>query len=281
MKLITERTEALLKAANLGPVKSLYVPDNHPIYDQEQLDLFEIYKTAFGCQAAQSTFKIAHNKDDERVVYEPSVVARDGVLLLDWGGEVYPLPVDCFFKAGRCTLAVDVGDQTLELKVRVYPIKKEELSSDATATQKQWASASKDDKIDMLSRIWAKGTIHEIVASGAETVCKLADCLGTWQVVGFKMGAFDKYVLKLADGRWVRANTALQNKLADYEEAGVEVSPEQPATLTVADSEKLTSQGHKIYKTTLLSAKNAEIPVFDFAPVVDKPLEKLTIPLTT
>ena len=50
-------------SANLGKdVKSLLVPDNHACMDEEQQYITNVFKAAFGCEAAEDTFKIAIDK---------------------------------------------------------------------------------------------------------------------------------------------------------------------------------------------------------------------------
>ena len=264
MNLITERTEAILMSANLGKdVKSLLILDNHPCMDDEQKCITNTFKTAFGTQEAEFTFKIAIDKKDERHVYEPSVMAKDGKVVIDWGGKSYPLgKVD--FSAIRCMVTVEIDSVEYSLRVRVLPIKKEDAKG---VVQTAWSNCSTPvEKMEFLSKAWSKGTIAEILAQAYPTISKLAECIGTHEVIGYKMGTgqYPKYLLELSDKRIVRANTALHEKLSGYDAMGIEVSPECPAQLTVGKCSGQTSSGFDIYPTTLVSHRNVNLPVYDF-----------------
>lgn len=263
IRLYTERTYTLLMSAKLpAGAKSFRVPDTHPCFDQEQQELTAAYKAAFGADEATSTFKIAINKEGERAIYEPSILNKDGRIVTEWGSEYYALPDGASFSAGKCVVDIEVDDIEYSLKVRVIPIKKEDAKS---KVQQAWAVCGKDDKVDFLAKAWAKGTITDIMAQSYPDIHKISEIVGTHDVIGFKMGSFDKYVFQLADKRWVRANTSVQNKLTSYEEMGIVVSPEEPARITVEPSTSQTSTGHPIYPVTMVSHRNVDLPVFDFA----------------
>ena len=264
MKLITERTESILMGANLGKdVKSLLVPDNHSCMDDEQQNITNTFKAAFGCEAAEATFKIAIDKKDERHVYEPSVMAKDGKVVIDWGGKTYPVPSNTKFQGGRCLLTVEIEEVEYSLRVRVIPAKKEDCK---TKTQLAWLACEVAGKSDFLNNVWSKGTIVEILAQAYPTISKLSECIGTHEVVGYKMGTgqYPKFLLELSDKRVVRANTALHEKLSGYDAMGIEVSPECPAQLTVGKCSGQTSSGFDIYPTVLVSHRNVNLPVYDF-----------------
>lgn len=262
MKLITERTEVALTSAKLpADTKSLKVPDSHTCFDKEQQDILKAYKDAFGVKS-ESTFKIAINKNDEQVIYSPSIVSKDSGLVIEWGGEYFPLPEDVKFSASSLLATVKVGKERYSLKVRVTPIEKDKAQ---TALQKKWAACPAAKKEELLSDAWDDGVIHELVAPALPDRVKLGAIIGTHDVIGFRMGGgkFAKYELQLADGRWVNANSSLNNKLGEYEAEGVEVSPSKPAQLTVSPS-KSEHNGHPIYPTSLVSYRNLDLPVFDF-----------------
>jgi hypothetical protein len=271
MSMLTERTSSILTSATLpANAKSFMVPDDHKCFDQQQSDIINSYKAAFGTQDATSTFKLGTSKVGERAIYEPSVISKDGKLVIDWGGQTFPIPTTATFASGSCTMVVEVDDVAYSLKVRVLLIKNEDLKPGATKTQTDWANCKAESKVDFLSRAYAKGTLAEITASSFDTVYKLADVVGTHDVIAFKMGHFGKYILQLADKRWVRANSSLQDKLATYETMGVEVSPACPARLTVSPAkEKKTSTGFNIHPVTLVSFRNIDLPVFSFGDVDD------------
>lgn len=262
--LVTERTESILSSATLPEgSKSFFVPDNHGCFDDEQRYITNVFKTAFGTQAAESTLKIAIDKKGERHIYEPSVMAKDGKIVIDWGGKTYPLPSAAKFQSGSCSLTVEIEEVEYSLRVRVLPIKKEDAIS---STQIAWSQLELSKKSDYLAKAWAKGTIVELLAQAFPTICKLSEAIGTHEVIGFKMGTgqYPKYLLELSDKRVIRANTALHEKLSGYEAMGIEVSPACPAKLTVGKCSGQTSSGFDIYPTTLVSFQNANLPVFDF-----------------
>ena len=262
MKLITERTESILSRATLPDgAKSFLVPDSHGCMDKEQQEITSAFKAAFGTEAAESTFKVAIDKKGERQIYEPCVMAKDGKVVIDWGGKTYPLGT-VEFSAISCLVKVEIDDSEYTLKVRTINVKKEDAKG---KVQIAWASCTTPiEKMEFLNKAWAKGTIVEILAQAFPTVHKLSEVVGQHVVNSYYMGGFDKYVLVLADGRNVRANTALQLKLAGYEEMGIEVSPECPAQLTVEPSKGKTSTGFDIFPVTLVSHRNIDLPVFDF-----------------
>lgn len=264
MKIITERTESILSKAKLPDgTKSLLVPDNHPCMDEEQKYITNTFKAAFGAQAADATFKVAIDKKGERRIYEPSVLSKDGKIVIDWGGKTFSIPTTAKFLGGTCTLEVEIEGVEYSLRVRVLPIEKKDAKG---KTQMAWATVETAKKGDFLVKEWAKGTIVELLAESYPTICKLAEIIGTHQVVGYKMGTGDypKYLLTLADKRVVRANTALHEKLVGYAAMEIEVSPECPAQLTVGTSTSETSSGFAIYPTTLISHRNVDLPVYDF-----------------
>lgn len=261
-KLVTERTERVLASAKLPlDSKSLMVPDDHPCMDAEQRVITAAFKEAFGTQAAESTLKVAIDKNGERQIYEPCIITKDNKVVIEWGGKIYPIPSNATFSSGRCLVVVEDGDAEYALKARILSIKKEDAK---TKVQLAWATCPPADKADFLARAWSKGTIVEILSLAFATIYKLSELVGQHQVHGFYMGGFDKYVLILSDGRHLRANTALQNKLADYEEMGIEVSPDSPARLTVEPSKGKTHAGYDIHPVTLTSYRNLDLPVFDF-----------------
>jgi hypothetical protein len=124
---------------------------------------------------------------------------------------------------------------------------------------------AKDDRGGFLNKVWKSGAIVELLAEGYPTVLKLSEVpAGVYEVTEYKMGGFDKYIIKTEKG-WVRANTSLQNKLADYDDLGVVVSADKPAKLTVEESTATTSKGYPIIPVRLTSFANSSLPVFDFA----------------
>lgn len=267
MKLLTERTESILSKATLpAGSTSFNVPDSHSCMDTEQLLVLSDFKSIFGTTSADSTFKVTIDKKGERHIYEPSVMAKDGKVVIEWGGKTYPLPEGIAFSSGRCLATFEVDETEYALKVRVLPIKKEDAK---TKLQTAWATCAPNDKSDFLGKQWSKGTIADILAQAYPTIYKLGEVIGEHKVYSYYMGSFDKYVLVLEDGRHVRANTSLQNKLASYEEMVIEVSESAPAMLTVEKSTSKTSTGFAIYPTTLVSYRNIDLPVFDFGLVIN------------
>lgn len=263
ISLYTERTYTILMGAKLPEgATSLRIPDSALCFDAAQQALTSAYKAAFGATEAKSTFKVAISKKGERNIYEPAVINKNGAVTIEWGNEFYPVPNDASFSSGKCIIEVESGGVEYRLKVRIPTIKKEDAKS---KVQLEWASCPADAKADFLAKAWKRGTILDILATAYPDILKLAEVVGTHDVVGYSMGSFEKYVLELADGRLVRANTSLQNKLAYYSEMGISVTPEEPAKLTVETSTAKTTTGHSIYPTTMVSFRNVNLPVFDFS----------------
>lgn len=259
MSLHTEATETILLSAKLPEGTSAFnVPDDMGCFDQEQQNITSAAKEAFGCQEAKTTFKVVV-KNGERNIYEPSVMNKDGAISVQWG--------DLFVPVDKANTEFDgytglLTSGSYSLKVRVLNIKPEEAKTD---TQKAYSKLAKDARGGFLNKAWKNGTIIELLAEGFPTVKKLSEVEpGTYDVVEYKMGGFDKYILKLANGTWLRANTSLQSKLADYDDMGVKVSKEEPAKLTIEVSTATTSKGYPIFPVRLISFKNSSIPVFDF-----------------
>lgn len=259
MTILTETTETVLLSAKLAEgTTSFNVPDDSGCFNPEQLDIFHEAKYAFGCEAAKTTFKIVV-KNGERSIYEPSVMNKDGVVCVQWGELFVPVGLTAEFDGYTGLLTAEY----YSLKVRVLNIKPEEAKTD---TQKAYSKLAKDARGSFLNKAWKNGTIIELLAEGFPNVKKLSEvAVGVHSVVEYKMGGFDKYILKLADGTWLRANTSLQNKLADYDEMEVIVSKDQPAKLTVEVSTAVTSKGYPIIPVRLTSYKNSNIPQFDFS----------------
>lgn len=268
MKLFTENTESVLSEATLPEgTTSFLVPDDMSCFNDEQKAITIKAKTLFGCTEAKATFKVV-DKNGERNIYEPSVMNKDGAISVQWG-ELF-VPVNT--KAGTFdgyTKTLTLGDDGNEasLKVRVLTFKPEDAK---TETQKAYSKLTKEQQGAFLNTAWKKGTIVELLAEGYPTVLKLSQMKpGVYSVTSYKMGGFEKYILQVADGTWVRANTSLQNKLADYDELGVEVSSVKPAKLTIDVSTATTSKGYPIIPCRLVSYANASVPTFDFSDYID------------
>lgn len=264
MTLITERSYQVLATANIGDAKSMLVPDDSKAFDEEQQAITKAMKAFFGASAATHTFKIV-DKDGERNIYSPSVVTKDNLVCVEWGGEYFPVdPKAVTFDGSKAELHsnVDLDYPVPPLKVRIKMIKPEEAKTKVT---KAFAALAKDDRGMFLSKAWANGSIVELLMEAYPTVTKLKDIpTGKYEVVEFKMGGFDKYILRLANGTWVRANTAIQDKLASYTEMEIAVTAEEPALLTVGTSTRKTTTGHPIIPVELVSFRNVNLPVFTF-----------------
>lgn len=263
MTLITERSYQVLSTANIGDAKSLLVPDDSKAFDDAQQVQTALMKSAFGASAATHTFKIV-DKDGERNIYSPSVVAKDNLVCVEWGGEYFPVdPKAVTFDGSKAELHSNLDVEGLSaLKVRIKMIKPDEAKTKVT---KAFAALAKDDRGMFLSKAWANGSIVELLMEAYPTVTKLKELpVGKYEVVEFKMGGFDKYILRLADGTWVRANTAIQDKLASYTEMEIAVTAEEPALLTVGTSTRKTTTGHPIIPVELVSFRNVNLPVFTF-----------------
>lgn len=263
-KLFTEATETVLLSAKLPEgTTNFQVPDITPCFNAEQQAITANAKVLFGTTEAKSTFKVVE-KNGERNIYEPSVMNKDGVISVQWG-ELF-VPVDrsaVTFDGYAKTVTLGDDGNEVSLKVRVLTFKPEDAKTD---TQKAYAKLAKDQQGAFLNTAWKKGTIIDLLAEGYPTVIKLSEVIpGTYKVVEYKMGSFDKYILKLENGSWVRANTSLQNKLADYDELGVKVNSETPATLLVEVSTATTSKGYPIIPCRLTSFANSNVPQFDFS----------------
>jgi hypothetical protein len=263
MTFLTERSHTILMSAKLGDKSSMYVPDDSGAFDQEQQDLTRAAKEAYGCTNAVQTFKIA-DKDEERNIYEPSVIAKDNKIMIEWGGEYTEVdPTMVIFDGYKPNLSSKSNDEVQPLKVRIRTIKPDEAKS---KVQKAFSLLAKDDRGAFLNKAWSNGTIVELLMEGYPTVTKLKEVpAGKYEVVEFKMGGFDKYILRLADGTWIRANTAIQDKLSGYEMMDIKVSVDEPALLTVGVSTRTTSTGHPIIPVDLVSFRNVNLPVFDFS----------------
>lgn len=263
MSFITERTETVLSQALIGDQTSFYVPDDSGIFDEEQQALTVSMKALFGASAATKTFKIV-DKDGERSIYSPSVVSKDGIISVEWGGEFFPVdPKAVSFDGYRQELSTLQDVPSFPLKVRVKLIKPEDAKTKVT---KAYAALSKDDRGSFLNKAWANGTIVELLTEAYPTVTKLKEVpVGKYEVVEYKMGGFEKYLLRLDNGLWVRANSAIQDKLVSYEEMGIPVTSEEPALLTVGKSTRFTATGHPIIPVELVSFRNVNLPIFDFS----------------
>lgn len=259
MSLYTEATETILLSAKLPEGTTTFnVPDDMACFDDEQKAITHTAKEAFGCEAAKTTFKVVV-KNGERNIYEPSVMNKDGVISVQWGELFTPVSKDTEFDGYTGLLT----SGSFSLKVRILNIKLEEAKNE---TQKAYAKLAKDARGGFLNKAWKNGTIIELLAEGFPTVKKLSEMpAGVYEVVEYKMGGFDKYILRLADGTWLRANTSLQNKLMDYDDLSVVVSKDQPAKLTIEVSTASTSKGYPIIPVRLTSYKNSNIPQFDFS----------------
>ena len=259
MSLLTETTETVLLSAKLPEGTSNFpVPDDAGCFNDEQKAITETAKAAFGCQDATSTFKVVV-KNGERNIYEPSVMNKDGVISVQWGGLFVPLTGNADFSGYTGTVEVE----DIKLKVRILTFTDETAKTD---TQKAYQKLAKEARGEFLNKAWKKGTIIDLLAEGYPEVLKLSQVEpGTYAVNEYKMGGFGKYILKLADGRWLRANTSLQNKLAEYNQMGVQVTSAEPAKLTVEPSTATTSKGYPIFPVRLTSFHNSNIPTFDFA----------------
>ncbi len=266
--IITGSTYETLANAKIS--KPTLVSDDHPALAQDQKDLLAEYKAAFGCQEAESTFKLI-DKDGERAIYYPSVIRKGTEMVIEWGGKTFPLPPNAKFDAGIPELYVIKGTgeeaETYNLKVRVAYIKPEDAT---TKTQKEYSLLPKDQRASFLTKAWDKGTLVHLLAEGFPTVLKLGEVgAGEYKVVETKMNRFDKYELKLDDGRWIRSNTAIYEKLELFKELNIEVSEKAPATLTIEPSTKKTQTGYDIYPVSFKPFKSASIPVFDFSSAPD------------
>ncbi len=264
MRLLTETIETVLMSARLPEgTTTLLVADDLGCFDETQKASLLTSKAQYGCGAATSTFKVVE-KNGERAIYEPSVMNKDGVISVQWGDLFVPVDKKTVeFDGYKCQVTVtsDNGKET-SLKVRVLNIKPEDAKND---TQKAYAKLTKEDRGAFLNKVWKSGTIVDLLAEGYPVVLKLSEVpAGSYKVTEFKMGGFEKYIIKTEKG-WVRANTSLQNKLADYDDLGVEVSAERPALLTVEVSTATTSKGYPIIPVRLTSFANVNLPVFDFS----------------
>ena len=270
-KLATERTIAILSGAKLPlDQKNLKVPDTAGCFDQEQQLLTQAYKDVFNCTEASSTFKISE-KEGERVVYEPSVINNLGTISVEWGDKIVPLVSTARYSPMSNTVYVIVGngEEAVEysLKVRVIVLKPEDAK---TKVQKEYALLPRESRAEYLQKAWEKGTMVQLLSEGFPDVLKLGDLpAGKYEIVEYRMNRFDTYEVKLEDGRWLRTNTVMGQKLAGYQEMGIAVSVEEPALLSLGVSTSKTAQGHSIYPTTLVSFKNVNIPVFDFGSLMD------------
>lgn len=264
MRLLSEATETVLLQARLPEgTTTLQVPDDHACFNDEQKVITTLGKTLFNVIAATSTFKLVE-KNGERNIYEPSVMNKDGVISVQWGDQFVPVDrkVVIFDGYANTVTVEDEGGVEVVLKVRTLNIKPEDAKTDV---QKAYAKLAKDDRGAFLNKAWKSGTIVELLASGYPTVLKLSDLEpGVYAVTEYKMGSFDKYIL-LTEKGWVRANTSLQNKLADYDDMSVQVNEERPAQLTVEPSTAKTSKGYDIIPVRLTSFANVSLPVFDFS----------------
>lgn len=262
MKLFTEATETVLLGARLPEgTTSFQVPDNMPCFNAEQMSITTNAKALYGATEAKSTFKLVE-KNGERNIYEPSVMNKDGVISVQWGEMFIPVDKAAVTFDGYAGTITAGDEEAVSLKVRILNIKPEDAK---TETQKTYSKLAKDQRGAFLNTAWKKGTIVELLAEGYPTVLKLSDVkAGVYKAVAFKMGGFDKYIIQLEDGCWLRANTSLQGKLADYDELGVVVSKEKPATLTIDESTATTSKGYPIFPVRLTSFANSNIEVFDF-----------------
>lgn len=261
--LFTEATETVLLSAKLPEGTTSYqVPDDSGCFSQEQKTITTNAKVLFGATGAKTTFKVVE-KNGERNIYEPSVMNKDGAIVIQWGETFVSLDIKLFtFDGYTKTLTAGDDGREVSLKVRVLTFKPEDAKTD---TQKSYAKLTKDQQGAFLNTCWKKGTIVELLAEGYPTVVKLSEVVpGCYKVTQYKMGGFDKYILQLQDGRWLRANTSLQNKLMDYSDLQVEVSVAKPATLLVEPSTTNTSKGYPIIPVRLTSFANTNIPAFDF-----------------
>lgn len=266
MKLSTERTLAILSAAKLPKGQTGFkVPDTAACFDREQQMITKQYKDAFGCSEASYTFKIVE-KDNERAIYEPAVINKGGVISVEWGDVTVPLVAKARYSPMSNTVYIILGEgedsEEYSLRVRTINIKPEEAK---TKVQKEFSLLPRESKAEYLQKAWEKGTIVQLLSEGFPEILKLSELkAGEYKIVDYRMNRFDKYEAKLADGRWIRTNTAMGTKFAIYQDMGVEVSPEEPATFTLGVSVSKTATGYAIYPTTLISYRNADIPVFDF-----------------
>lgn len=264
MSLITGKTYQVLSAAKID--KATLVPDDHKAFDKEQQEVTANYKVIFGCQEATSTFKLV-DKDGERAIYYPSVLNKDNKVMIEWGGKYFPLPDKAKFDAANGEFYVIDGQgedaETYTLKARIAYITPETAK---TKTQKEYSLLPKDQRASYLAKAYDKGVLFHLLSEGFPNVLKLSEVKpGTYKVVQYKMNRFDKYELKLEDGTWIRSNTAICNKIEMFEEFGIAVSYDAPATLLLEPSKGKTQTGYDIYPVTLTPFKPMSVPVFDFS----------------
>jgi hypothetical protein len=264
--LVLEYTHEMLMVCNLGEGKRINIPDNHAIYerDTQQKELLDRYKTFYELpETANNALKVVVNDEGKRNIYTPSIVAKDGLLVVEWGGKYYPLVEHARFDASNQSIYVmDDQENELPLRVRVRNIKPADAKN---KTEQAYAAADKDKRVSILQKLWDSSKLTELVSEAFDDIHKLSDMeSGDYDVVGYKMGGFSKYIIQLSTGQWVRSNTAITEKLEEYELMGVEVSLDAPARLTIGVSTKTTAQGHPIIPTKMVAFRNKDIPVFTF-----------------
>ena len=131
MNLLTERSQVILMAANMGDKSVYYVPNDAACFDTEQQDIITLAQSAYGITGAANTFKVVE-KDGERNIYQPSALSKDGKILIQWGDTFHAVdPTKVMFDGYKAELS-PVSDLPFALKVRTAIIKPEDAKTKVT-----------------------------------------------------------------------------------------------------------------------------------------------------
>ncbi|MFB2876884.1 hypothetical protein [Floridanema aerugineum] len=258
MQFVTEEVKSLFNRAKFSKERT-EIPNDHPAIARVQNVIDDALSilglTNVFLSRTRFTYTVIY-KDGEVNIYAPYVGSKDGVAVLCWGDEKFPISdiksdLDIIEDNKRFLLEVaDEEGNALELTMMVR--RKDKDGNDVKFEKAELRKALK------------QGRLGEYLSQSFVKPLKLKDVQpGTYTVTGYESRIYEgdvKYTLFLEGVGAVSANTALNNRLS-FEP---EITPTKPATLVISPSTKTTNQGHPIIPTQLTTAKDLEIPVFDF-----------------
>lgn len=268
MKLLTFALEAALQKAKFT---ALYtnIPNNHPVMANELPRLKAIAEClGVDFDATGYTFTVKSQAGATKIYDIVVQVNPEGIPVLVWGNLNTPL------SELKAQYSIE-GDKYSHMEFYgQHEELPEVMQLEVNLMMTKEAKAAKINKAQMRVAL-STGTLDKYLVRTfvkPEKLNKLAD--GMYQVTKYELGDYqgDTTASIYIEGfGWYRANKSLALRLS----VKPNINSEVPATLSLANTGKLTAQGHPIMDTKLATAEDAAIPVYDFSDGLEVPTESV------
>ena len=262
MAFLTATTVSVLEKANINVDTN--IPNDHPCFDQEQLQVWATLADALGIDFEQTGYTVrVVLGTQKRNIFTPYVGSNGKEACIFWGNvekplsELDPAKVDVSIEGSKIPRMYFMTLESEE--VAGFSLMISKAKEDSPAHIKEYHAGNIDEKLKTLRLAYRKGKLQTFLATKFTPAIKLSALENTEvTVIGYTRNSWGNYELAIEDGRVVRANTKLNNKLA----TNPEITKEKPATLTVGGS--YDSNGYTVFEVELETALDKELPVFDF-----------------